>query len=92
MSSGVRVANRLGLDIGGDDVEGYLPESVIKDVEYRAALRPASPRSANVILHGVVGFWPFADVKEAPLAVVLLDLLESSDERSRRAARAFARR
>lgn len=92
VSSGVRIADEHGVEIAGDDIEGYLPEPAIEDVAYRAALRPVSPRAANVIIHGVEGFWPFGGSDKVPIAVALLDLLESGDQRSQRAARAFARR
>lgn len=79
--------------VPGEVVEGYLPASDIDDVVRRLALE-SDPDHPNVFIRVVDdGVWPF-DVgqKVASLPVVAIDLLDSSDERSRRAGRALLER
>jgi excisionase family DNA binding protein len=76
--------------IPGEVVEGYLPASDIDGVVRRLALESVHDHP-NVYIRVVDdAVWPFeAGQKVAPLPVVAIDLLESSDERSRRAGRAL---
>lgn len=72
----------------GDQAEAYVRDSALADVVSRFALDPDSDRP-NVRLRVVDDDdWPFdADQRIAPAPVVAVDLLDSDDERSRRAAR-----
>lgn len=84
--SGVSAAAEYGASVRSPRVlEGYLPVDELKRLAYRFALRPADEREADLVLHGVDGFWPFNDRRLAPKAVVAADLLDSLDQRTRRA-------
>jgi hypothetical protein len=79
--------------IPGEVVEGYLVASDVDGVVRHLALE-ADPDHPNVYIRVVNdAVWPF-DVgqKVASLPVVAIDLLESSDERTRRAGRALLER
>ena len=71
-----------------DQAEAYVRESRLADLVSRFALNPDSDRP-NVRLRVVNDDdWPFkAGQRVAPAPVVAVDLLDSDDERSRRAAR-----
>src|SRR5258706_2385717 len=73
-------------------VEAYIDRDRLQDVVYRYALRAADVADANVVLRVVAGPVPRAHGRVAPVAATALDLLESSDDRSRRAGRELARR
>lgn len=91
--SGVSAAAQYGASLRSPGVlEGYLPEGDVEDLAYRLALRPADERSADLILRGVAGFWPFDGRSVAPKAVVAVDLLESLDQRTRRAGEELLRK
>lgn len=79
--------------VPGEVVEGYLPASMFDDVVERFALEADSDRP-NVYIRVVDdAVWPFdADQKVAPLPVVAIDLVESSDERSRRSGKSLLER
>ncbi len=91
--SGVSAANEHGADLlAWDFLEAYVPKSAAEDIIRRYALDVDAER-ANVVLRIVEdSAWPFAPGERfAPRAVVAIDLLESGDERSRRAGLALAR-
>lgn len=90
--SGVSAAAAHGASLRAPHVlEGYLPESEVGPFAYRFALREADEREADLIVRGVADFWPFADRKVAPRAAVAVDLLDSLDERTRRAGEQLLR-
>lgn len=91
--SGVNAAAAYGVDIRAPGVvEGYVRRDRLPDLVYRYALRPAEGADANVVLRAVDESVPRARQGVAPVAAVALDLLESPDDRSRRAGRELARR
>jgi excisionase family DNA binding protein len=91
--SGVNAAAAYGVDIRAPGVvEGYIDRDRLRDLVYRYALRPAESADVNVVLRAVDASVPRARHGVAPVAAVALDLLESSDDRSRRAGRELARR
>jgi hypothetical protein len=84
--SGVSAAAEHGASLRAPNVlEGYLPEGELDSFAYRFALRQADEREADLIVRGIAHFWPFGDRKVAPRAAVAVDLLDSLDERTRRA-------
>lgn len=86
--SGVGAAEDYGVDlVASGVVEGYLPKGRLPKLSYEHALRPVSEDSANLIVRAVDGLWPFDSERVAPPAVVAIDLIDSIDERSRRAGR-----
>ena len=91
--SGADAAAVYGADIRAPGlVEAYVDRDRFEDLVYRYALKPAEIADANVILRVVAGSILRARGRVAPVAAVALDLLESSDDRSRRAGRELARR
>jgi hypothetical protein len=91
--SGVNAAAEYGVDIRAPGVvEAYVGRDRLDDLVYRYALRPAEIADANVVLRVVDEFGPGRRQRVAPVAAVALDLLESPDDRSRRAGRELARR
>lgn len=91
--SGVTAAAEYGVDIRAPGVvEAYVERDRLRDLVYRYALRPAEIADANVVLRAVDESVPQARHGVAPVAAVALDLLESPDDRSRRAGRELARR
>ncbi|HET8569112.1 MAG TPA: hypothetical protein VFM93_09020 [Candidatus Limnocylindria bacterium] len=86
--SGVSAARRIGIDvIAPSIVEGYVAHDDLARLTYALALRDAPVDQANAILHVVPGQVPF-ERRDVPRSLVLLDLLDSSDPRTKRAARA----
>jgi len=84
--SGVSVSEEYGVDIQAPNVvEGYYPQHKLDRFSYRYALRPVSEEVANLIVHSVGGRFPLAGRTRVPAPVAALDLLESHDERTRRA-------
>jgi len=85
--SGFSVAHQYGLDIlAPEEIEAYVPAENLPRLAERYSLADFV-RKPNVAIHAV-SFWPFApDVKDAPLPVAILDLLESENERTRSAGR-----
>lgn len=79
--------------VGGDLLEIYLPEQRLDALVERYALDDDAERP-NVLIHAVDNaVWPFdAHVDVAPWPVVVVDLLESDDERARRSGRELAER
>jgi len=92
--SGVSAAADHRADaLASDFLEAYIPSSQAQGIIERYGLNADAERS-NIVLRIVEdAVWPFpSDVRVAPRAVVAVDLLESEDERSRRAGLALARR
>lgn len=92
--SGVSAAAAHRADVRASGfLEAYVPLSQAQGIIRRYALRPDAERS-NIVLRIVEdSVWPFAGSDRiAPRAVVAVDLLESDDERSRRAGSGLARR
>ena len=86
--AGVSAAEQYAIDITAlDVVEAYVDEAALRDLQQRYFLEPADPAAANVLLRVVPANVAATLRKEryAPRAAVALDLLESDDERSRRA-------
>jgi excisionase family DNA binding protein len=91
--SGVNAAAHYDVDVRAPGiVEAYVGRDRLGELVYRYALRPADIADANVALRVVDGSVPRAPSGVALAAAVALDLLESPDDRSRRAGRALARR
>jgi excisionase family DNA binding protein len=92
--SGVSAAAAHRADVRASEfLEAYVPLSQAQGIIRRYALRPVEERP-NIVLRIVEdSVWPFAGGdRMAPRAVVAVDLLESDDERSRRAGSELARR
>ncbi|MBI4349216.1 MAG: hypothetical protein HY553_20430 [Elusimicrobia bacterium] len=84
--SGVSAAAEQGASLRSPGVlEGYLPQVDVERFAYRFALQSADELSADLILRSVAGFWPLDGRRVAPAAAVAVDLLESLDQRTRRA-------
>lgn len=91
--SGVNAAAEYGVDLRAPGiVEAYVGRNRFRDLVYRYALKPSEIADANIVLRVVDDSIPRAQKRVAPVAAVALDLLESSDDRSRRAGRELARR
>jgi excisionase family DNA binding protein len=92
--SGVSAAVEHGADLLAPDfLEAYVPASAVEGMISRYALDGEAERP-NIVLRIVEdSAWPFSPGERiAPRAVVAVDLLESEDQRSRRAGLALARR
>jgi hypothetical protein len=90
--SGISAAADHGASLRSPRVlEGYLPEVEVARLAYRFALRSVDESEADLIVRGVAGFWPFGASRVAPKAVVAVDLLESLDQRTRRAGEELLR-
>jgi len=88
--SGVSAADDHHVDLSAPGVvEGYLPKDRLAKLSYEHALRVVSEDSANLIVRAVDDLWPFESERVAPAAVVAVDLIDSSDQRSRRAGSAM---
>ena len=86
VQSGISAAAGYGASLRSPRIlEGYLPESEVERLVYRYALQLADEREADLILHVVSDFWPFKAHRIAPRAAVAADLLDSVDQRTRRA-------
>ena len=84
--SGVSAAEDHNVDLSVPSVvEGYLPKDRRAKFSYEHALQEVSEGSANLILRSVEDLWPFKSDRVAPKAVVAVDLIDSADQRSRRA-------
>jgi hypothetical protein len=89
----VSVSEDYGIDIQAPNVlEGYYPMRKLDDFSYRHALRPVSEENANLIVHAVKEPFPLQGRALAPPSVAAVDLLESRDERTRRAGAKLLRR
>jgi hypothetical protein len=88
--SGVSAGADYPMDIRAPHVlEAYVPKSRLADLEFRLALAESDEPGANLILRGVPEFWPLEGRKVAPKAAVAADLIESRDERTRRAGQSL---
>lgn len=87
--TGVSAAQDHSLDVAAPGIlEAYVPARRLPRLRKKYLLEPSV--SPNVILHVVEDHWPFArDCAVAPALVAALDLLDSDDQRSRRAAKRF---
>jgi excisionase family DNA binding protein len=93
VGTGISAAAEYGLDlVSGQEADGYLRASTLKEFAAAHALFPADPMG-NVRLRLVPDeSWRFLGHRSvAPLAVVALDLTEDPDPRSARAGRAALR-
>jgi hypothetical protein len=78
------------MDISAPGVlEGYYPLRELGRFVYRYALREVPEAQANLIVHGFEHL-PFAR-RVMPPAVVAMDLVESDDDRAKRAGLQFLR-
>lgn len=92
--AGISAIDEYKIDLVAADLfEAYVPASVLPGLIERFALEEGADRS-NLLLRVVDDAdWPFAsDQQVAPLPVVAVDLLESSDERSKRAGAQLLKR
>lgn len=85
--SGASATDEWDFDLmASDAVEGYIQDSDLKKLVKKYALKKSS--SGGVRMSVPAGIWPFPrDSRIAPYAVVAVDLVESQDERTRRAGR-----
>lgn len=91
--SGVSAAEAHRVDLVAPSVvEGYLPKARLAKMSYEHALRAVAEDSANLIVRAVDDSWPFKSERVAPEAVVAIDLLDSVDQRSRRAGSELLKR
>jgi hypothetical protein len=91
--SGISAARQYGADIAALDVlEGYYPERKLDEIVYRFALRQVPEEQANLIIHALAPDISFKGRSVMPSAVVAADLIESSDQRTRRAGHQLVRR
>jgi excisionase family DNA binding protein len=88
VAGGISAAGVVGADLidGGSIVEGYLQLEDLSDFASEYGLVSKGSSVANVIVHAYSGLQPFGlGERSVPLLVVALDLLEHSDERTKRA-------
>jgi hypothetical protein len=91
--SGVSAVEDHGIDLVAPGVvEGYLPNARLAKLSYEHALRGVSENAANLIVRAVNDRWPFESDRVAPEAVVAVDLIDSVDQRSRRAGNELLKR
>lgn len=93
MVTGVSAARQVDAPlVARDQLDAYVPERVMRGIVYRFALEAASPALANVILRIPSFAPPLRDRAVAPAGAVAVDLLESPDQRTRRAGEHLAER
>jgi hypothetical protein len=91
--SGVSAIDEHEVDLVAPGVvEGYLPEKRLAKMSYEHAFRKVPEDAANLIVRAVDDFWPFGSEGLAPEAAVAIDLIDSVDQRSRRAGSALLTR
>lgn len=91
--SGVSAVEDYRVDLVAPGVvEGYMPKDRLVKLSYEHALREVSENSANLIVRAVADSWPFKSERVAPEAVVAVDLIDSIDQRSRRAGSELLKR
>ena len=85
--TGVSAAADVGADVvAADEVEAYVPADDLAPLREKFFLEES--RKPNVLLRVVQPPWPFPpDARVAPATAVAIDLLDSTDERTRRAGR-----
>ena len=91
--SGVSAADAYEAEIlAPEQVEGYISSRHLNELRYRLALESVDPPAANVVLR-VAEFPPALKGRRiAPPGAVAVDLMDSHDERSRRAGIRLAER
>lgn len=91
---GVSAADRYGFDIAAEGVvEAYVDAALLERLRRSTWMEPADPAAANLLLRVVPDdVWRvIGGERFAPAAAAAVDLLESDDDRTRRAgARALA--
>ena len=91
MKSGVSAASEAGIDIqAGEELEAYVSAARVDALASRYHLEPSD--RPNLVLHVVGDGLPFAWENCVGRACIAIDLLESDDPRSRRAARELLER
>jgi hypothetical protein len=91
--SGVSAADDHRVDLSAAGVvEGYLPKERLAKLSYDHALREVSESSANLVVRAIDDHWPFSSERVAPEAAVAIDLIDSADQRSRRAGSELLKR
>ncbi len=91
VKSGVSAASEAGMDIQADDeLEAYVSASQVDALVSRYHLEPSE--RPNLVLHVVADDLPFAWEHCVGRACIAIDLLESDDPRSRRAAKELLER
>jgi hypothetical protein len=91
--SGVSAADAYNAAIlAAEQVEGYVDARLLRELRYRLALESVDPPAANVVLR--VAAFPAAlkGRRIAPPGAVAVDLMESWDQRGRRAGVELAER
>lgn len=90
--AGASAAADYDVDIAAPGtLEAYVSAERLTKLQRKYGFEPSA--SPNLVLHVVDDVWPFASsAKVAPAAVVALDLIESDDQRSRRAGEALLKR
>lgn len=89
VSSGISALAPNHIDlVVADQIEGYVPESELAGLIDQFALDSESERPNVLLRVANDNCWPFAPLQcHAPTPVVAIDLLDSTDERSRRAGK-----
>ena len=91
--SGVSAAEDHSVDLVAPGVvEGYLPKERLAMLAHKHVLRVVGENSANLIVRAVADSWPFEFERVAPEAVVAVDLIDSVDQRTRRAGSQLLKR
>jgi excisionase family DNA binding protein len=94
VGSGLSAASVVGADlVVADRVEGYVRSSDVRALIVEFGLEPVASGRGNLVLRSVSEVWPFVDGERvAPVVVVALDLMDSSDARTSRAGRGLLKR
>jgi excisionase family DNA binding protein len=94
VGSGLSAASVVGADlVVADRVEGYVRSSDLRALIAEFGLEPVAPGQGNLVLRSVSEVWPFVEGERvAPLLVVALDLMDSSDARTSSAGRGLLKR
>jgi len=93
VASGVSAADHYEASVvARDQVDGYVREAQLRDARYRLALDPADPTNANIVLRVTPLRTALHGRRFAPAAAVAVDLMESADQRTRRAGVELAER
>lgn len=94
VASGVSALGPNHIDlVVADQIEGYVPKSELAGLIDQFALESESDRPNVLLRVANDDCWPFAPrQRHAPIRVVAIDLLDSADERSRRAGRELLNR
>lgn len=91
MRSGVSAASEAGMDIqAGEEFEAYVSDAQLGSLVAKYHLEPSD--RPNLLLHVVGNGVPIDWQNFVGQACIAIDLLESNDPRSRRAAKRFLER